>query len=145
MSYAGAPKIVVTDFVDEVSVVSVDGAAALHAVDATRLHLSMKGVVFSRVRAGSQVAASVDWLSSTCSDDERTKVCRSLFGVAREAYGATALALSGGGALGTYHFGVVRALHDARLLPDAICGTSAGSIVAVFAAAETTRTRPRLV
>ena len=52
--------------------------------------------------------------------------------MAREAYGATALALSGGGALGTYHFGVVRALHDSRLLPDAICGTSAGSIVASF-------------
>ena len=67
-------------------------------------------MVFFSIRAGSQVAASVDWLSSTCSDDERTKVCRRLFGVAREAYGATALALSGGGALGLYHFRVVRAV-----------------------------------
>jgi len=43
VSYAGAPKIVVTDFVDEVRISVVQSGA--YAVDATRLHLSMKWVV----------------------------------------------------------------------------------------------------
>jgi len=43
------------------------------------------------------------------------------------------LSLSGGGALGTYHFGVLRALVETNLLPNAVCGTSAGAIVAAFA------------
>jgi len=123
VSYAGAPKIVVTDFVDEVGS-SIDWlartAASVPLVSPRRLSVSP--------------AAELAALGTLNEDDEnkRTRMCRSLFGVAREAYGATALALSGGGALGTYHFGVVRALHDARLLPEAICGTSAGSIVASF-------------
>jgi len=52
---------------------------------------------------------------------------------AHVAYGRTVLSLSGGGALGTYHFGVLRALVETDLLPDAVCGTSAGAIVAAFA------------
>ena len=43
VSYAGAPKIVVTDFVDEVRLSVVQSGA--YAVDATRLHLLMKWVV----------------------------------------------------------------------------------------------------
>ena len=43
VSYAGAPKIVVTDFVDEVRIQRPKRAS--YAVDAIRLHLSMKWVV----------------------------------------------------------------------------------------------------
>jgi predicted acylesterase/phospholipase RssA len=38
--------------------------------------------------------------------------------------------LSGGAGLGKYHHGVIRALHDQDLLPNVICGSSAGSIFA---------------
>lgn len=47
----------------------------------------------------------------------------------RHAFGHTALLLSGGGGLGVYHFGVIKALHLQGLLPRVISGTSAGSII----------------
>jgi len=50
----------------------------------------------------------------------------------RHAYGRTALLLSGGGTMGLYHLGVVRALHENNLLPQVISGSSAGSIFAAI-------------
>lgn len=52
------------------------------------------------------------------------------FSETRHAYGRTALMLSGGGSLGMFHTGVIKALFDNKLLPRIICGSSAGSIVA---------------
>lgn len=52
----------------------------------------------------------------------------------RHAFGRTALVLSGGGALGAFHVGVVKALLDARLLPRVLAGSSAGAIVAAAVA-----------
>lgn len=52
-------------------------------------------------------------------------------------YGRTALCLSGGAAFAYYHFGVVRALLDADLLPDVITGTSGGALVAALVATRT--------
>ena len=49
---------------------------------------------------------------------------------ARAAYGRTALCLSGGGMMGCYHFGTIRALMEQNVLPHIISGTSAGSVVA---------------
>lgn len=46
----------------------------------------------------------------------------------RHTFGRTALLLSGGGALGAFHFGVVKALLDCGLLPRIVGGSSAGSI-----------------
>ena len=48
----------------------------------------------------------------------------------RRAFGHTALCLSGGGGLGLYHLGHVRALRQMKLLPKIISGTSAGALVA---------------
>ncbi len=45
-------------------------------------------------------------------------------------YGRTALMLSGGGVLGFYHLGVVKALSAEKLLPRVISGSSAGSLIA---------------
>ena len=45
-------------------------------------------------------------------------------------FGRSALMLSGGGVLGFYHMGVVKALLEQNLLPRVISGSSAGSIVA---------------
>eukprot|EP01134_Creolimax_fragrantissima_P003300 CFRG3300T1 len=48
----------------------------------------------------------------------------------RQAFGRSALCLSGGGTLGGYHVGVVKALIQHDLLPRIITGSSAGAIVA---------------
>jgi len=47
-------------------------------------------------------------------------------------FGRTALMLSGGGALGHFHVGVVKALLEQNLLPDVISGSSAGALVAAL-------------
>ncbi|KAI9623678.1 hypothetical protein H4Q26_014405 [Puccinia striiformis f. sp. tritici PST-130] len=49
-----------------------------------------------------------------------------------KSLGTTALCLSGGATFGFYHFGVLRALLDAGLMPTVITGTSAGALVASF-------------
>nr|ARQ20718.1 sugar-dependent 1 tag lipase [Lobosphaera incisa] len=48
----------------------------------------------------------------------------------RHAFGRTALVLSGGGALGAFHLGVVKTLFEQKLLPRVLAGSSVGSIVA---------------
>lgn len=50
----------------------------------------------------------------------------------RHSLGRSALLLSGGITLGMYHLGVVKALHNERLLPRVISGSSAGSVVAAI-------------
>jgi predicted acylesterase/phospholipase RssA len=52
-------------------------------------------------------------------------------------YGRTALCLSGGASFAYYHFGVVKALLDANLLPEVITGTSGGALVAALVATRT--------
>jgi predicted acylesterase/phospholipase RssA len=52
-------------------------------------------------------------------------------------YGRSALCLSGGASFAYYHFGVVKALLDADLLPDVITGTSGGALVASLVATRT--------
>ncbi|KAK0623423.1 patatin-like phospholipase domain-containing protein [Immersiella caudata] len=52
-------------------------------------------------------------------------------------YGRTALCLSGGATFAYYHFGVVKALLEADLLPDIITGTSGGALVAALVATRT--------
>ncbi|KAK0646018.1 hypothetical protein B0T16DRAFT_329441 [Cercophora newfieldiana] len=52
-------------------------------------------------------------------------------------YGRTALCLSGGATFAYYHFGVVKALLEADLLPDIITGTSGGALVAGLVATRT--------
>ncbi|HEY0975167.1 MAG TPA: DUF3336 domain-containing protein [Solimonas sp.] len=46
------------------------------------------------------------------------------------AFGRSALMLSGGGTLGMFHLGVIKALHEQKLLPRVLSGSSAGSIIA---------------
>ena len=46
-----------------------------------------------------------------------------------DCFGRTALMLSGAGALGPFHVGVIKALHEQNLLPNIISGASAGSFV----------------
>ena len=52
-----------------------------------------------------------------------------IFWDTRQAFGRSALLLSGGAALGMYHLGVIRALWERKLLPRIMSGSSAGAIV----------------
>ena len=48
---------------------------------------------------------------------------------------STGLCLSGGGALGFAHIGVLQSLEDHGIYPDYIAGTSMGAIIGTFYAA----------
>ena len=75
---------------------------------------------------------------------DRKHVLEQLEGT-RQSYGQSALLLSGGGTLGMSHIGVIKALHEARLLPRVICGSSSGSIVASVVGNTTDEDLPRML
>ena len=62
-----------------------------------------------------------------------------LFKRLKRSYGNTALCLSGGGSIGMYHLGVVRALLEADLLPNVVSGSSGGAISAAMLASKTNK------
>ena len=62
---------------------------------------------------------------------------QALFETAEANFGCSALMLSGGGAFGIYHLGVVKTLLQQKLLPKVICGSSMGAIVAGVLATHT--------
>ncbi|KAL9121526.1 MAG: hypothetical protein Q9187_001911 [Circinaria calcarea] len=64
---------------------------------------------------------------------------------ARQAFGRSALLLSGGATLGLNHIGVIKALWEARLLPRIISGASAGSIVCAVLCTRTDEEVPDLL
>jgi len=64
---------------------------------------------------------------------------------ARQAFGRSALLLSGGGTFGMNHIGVLKALWEARLLPRIISGASAGSIVCATLCTRTDEEIPELL
>lgn len=54
------------------------------------------------------------------------------FGDTIQSFGRTALVLEGGISFGGVHLGVVKALYSQNLLPDIICGSSMGSLIAAY-------------
>ncbi|KAL8934183.1 MAG: hypothetical protein Q9216_006032 [Gyalolechia sp. 2 TL-2023] len=64
---------------------------------------------------------------------------------ARQAFGRSALLLSGGATFGMNHIGVLKALWDARLLPRIISGASAGSIVCAVLCTRTDEEIPEVL
>ena len=64
---------------------------------------------------------------------------------ARQAFGRSALLLSGGGTFGMNHIGVLKTLWEARLLPRIISGASAGSIVCAVLCTRTDEEIPGLL
>lgn len=70
---------------------------------------------------------------------------RTLFKRIHTNMGRTALCLSGGASFAYYHFGVVKALLDADLLPEVITGTSGGALVAALVATRTNEELKQLI
>ena len=70
---------------------------------------------------------------------------RALFKQIHTNFGRSALCLSGGATFAYYHFGVVKAILDANLLPQVITGTSGGALVAALVATRTDDELKRLL
>ncbi len=64
---------------------------------------------------------------------------------ARQAFGRSALLLSGGATFGMNHIGVIKALWEARLLPRIVSGASAGSIVCAVLCTHTDEEIPEVI
>jgi TAG lipase/steryl ester hydrolase/phospholipase A2/LPA acyltransferase len=64
---------------------------------------------------------------------------------ARQAFGRSALLLSGGAAFGLNHIGVVKALMATRLMPRIISGSSAGSIISAVLCTHTDDEMPEIL
>ncbi len=77
-----------------------------------------------------QVAAAADDVISLSEKLE-------FFRRASHCFGRTALMLSGAGALGPFHIGVIKALVEQGLLPNVISGSSAGALVAAIVGTRT--------
>lgn len=70
---------------------------------------------------------------------------RAFFRGVSKNLGRSGLCLSGGGAFGYYHIGLVRALLDANLLPKIVSGTSAGGLIAALTCTRTDEELSRLL
>ena len=82
-----------------------------------------------------QVEGSLRTIASSdrITDKDKVKFFRNL----ELNFGRTALCLSGGATFAYYHFGVVKALLDTGELPEIICGTSGGALIAALVATRT--------
>jgi TAG lipase/steryl ester hydrolase/phospholipase A2/LPA acyltransferase len=77
-----------------------------------------------------EIEDSMRFLAELECDEISTQQKLDFFYRANICFGRTALMLSGGGVLGFYHLGVVKALLSENLLPRVISGSSAGSMIA---------------
>lgn len=91
------------------------------------------------------MTALLDISAKTGSDSIETKEVLQQIISARQAFGRSALLLSGGATFGMNHIGVLKALWEARLLPRIISGASAGSIVSAVLCTRTDEEMPDLL
>ncbi len=92
-----------------------------------------------------EVCAALDYLCDNDFDNLPFKEKLDFFQTTGHAFGQSCLMLSGGGSLGLFHIGVVKALWEQDLLPSVISGSSAGAIVAsVVGAHDDSELRHRL-
>lgn len=103
----------------------------------TRSHCGTKVIIEEFV---AELVASLDHLKEIASKDEAAAQSLGDFiDSALLSYGKTSLLMSGGGGLGFYHFGLLRALLAMDMLPQVICGTSMGAIVLGFLASRSNK------
>lgn len=84
-----------------------------------------------------EIVTTLDYLCDNQLDGINPEQKLTLFRHARKNFGCTGLMLSGGGAFGIYHLGIIKCLVEHQLLPKVIAGTSMGAIVAGFAGTHT--------
>ncbi|CAG8589633.1 2158_t:CDS:10, partial [Funneliformis mosseae] len=77
-----------------------------------------------------EVIKQMNIICDTESEEISTKDKLEFFTNTRQSFGRTALLLSGGATFGLTHVGVIKSLHECKLLPRIISGASSGSIIA---------------
>ena len=91
------------------------------------------------------IQALVEMSRHTLPDGLETKDILEQVVYARQAFGRSALLLSGGATFGMNHVGVLKALYEAKLLPRIISGASAGSIVCAVLCTRTDEEVPQVL
>ncbi|MCB1689618.1 MAG: DUF3336 domain-containing protein [Halioglobus sp.] len=109
------------------------------------IHGNMAGMgnpkLYAKARSGTKVLIT-EYIDEICDALEYLSPRRfkgiswadrvEFFQIASHCYGRSALMLSGGGTLGYFHFGVLKALIEQKLCPVVISGASAGAFVAAI-------------
>eukprot|EP00126_Sphaerothecum_destruens_P009883 Sdes_comp20619_c0_seq1m15689 len=90
-------------------------------------HVGTKSLIENYI---DEVVYQLNYICDTESPQVSAQEKLEFFADTRQAYGRSALMLSGGGTLGAYHFGTLRCLHELKLLPRIISGSSVGSLIA---------------
>ncbi|KAI9817807.1 MAG: hypothetical protein M1827_000926 [Pycnora praestabilis] len=90
-----------------------------------------------------EVSSSLSLLLHTNQLTQEDK--RNMFKHIHTNFGRTSLCLSGGASFAYYHFGVVKALLDANLIPEVITGTSGGALVAALVSTRTNEELKKLL
>ena len=114
------------------------------------IHGNMAGMgkidLYSRAKVGTktliteyieEIADALQYLAKLRSNKISFYEKLEFFRRASHCYGLSALMLSGGGALGHFHLGVLKTLVEHDLLPDVISGSSAGSVMAAVVGSHT--------
>ncbi|MFK8021806.1 MAG: DUF3336 domain-containing protein [Pseudomonadales bacterium] len=113
------------------------GSAKLHA----KAKCGTKFLIESYVE---EIQRSLQRLAPSASDSIPLGERREFFKRASHCYGRSALMLSGGGTLGSFHLGVVKVLIEHNMLPVVISGSSAGSFVSAIVGTRTDKQFLRL-
>ena len=94
-----------------------------------RARFGTKDLITSYIR---EQAAALEQIASVEDGEISLSEKLDFFRRASHCFGRTALMLSGAGALGPFHVGVIKALLEQGLLPNVISGSSAGALVAAI-------------
>ncbi|EED16259.1 Patatin family phospholipase, putative [Talaromyces stipitatus ATCC 10500] len=101
-------------------------------------HIGTKNLIDQYITTAlSTISTLLDLSGSDRSDSTEMQYILDQLLSARQAFGRSAISLSGGGTFGMNHVGVIKALWEAKLVPRIISGASAGSIVASIFCAHT--------
>lgn len=109
-------------------------------------HIGTKGLIERYITSALETLdALLDVSARAKCDGMETKYILEQVLSSRQAFGRSALLLSGGATFGMNHIGVLRALWEAKLLPRIISGASAGSIVCAVVCTRTDEEIPQLL
>ncbi|KAI4160417.1 MAG: hypothetical protein LQ342_005741 [Letrouitia transgressa] len=109
-------------------------------------HIGTKDLIEQYINSALDTIDSLLRVSERCKcDGLESKFILEQLLFTRQAYGRSALLLSGGATFGMNHIGVLKALWEARLLPRIISGASAGSIVCAVVCTRTDEDIPDLL
>ncbi|KAI8875943.1 hypothetical protein K501DRAFT_201562 [Backusella circina FSU 941] len=113
----------------------------------THSHVGSKQIISDYIN---EVIKQLDWIGEDEVEDQNLlpldlNFKHEYFMTLRQSFGRTALLLSGGGTLGLHHFGIIKALINARLLPRIISGASCGSIMSAILCSRNEEERKKLM